>query len=145
MATLTTNTFLQRLKRTTCIERFIRRYDNDMDSVPQFHDYITDLCSQKGATPESVIKAADIERTYGHKFFNGTRRPTRDKVIQLAFGFGMDSDDTQNLLLIARKNQLHPRVKRDAIIVFALEKGHSLTSVQATLYDMGLPLLGDTK
>ena len=29
--------------------------------------------------PERVIRAASIDRTYGHQIFNGTRRPSRDK------------------------------------------------------------------
>jgi hypothetical protein len=141
----TTDTFLQELKKTTSIERFIRRKDSDMDAVPGFHEYITDLCAKKGVTPESIIRQADIERTYGHKFFNGTRQPTRDKVIQLAFGFEMNYEETQKLLIAAKKNPLHPKVKRDAVIVFALEKGHKLDAVQATLYELNIPILGESK
>jgi hypothetical protein len=142
---VTTDTFLQRLKKTTSIERFIRRHDNDMDKAPLFHEYITDLCTSKGVTPESVIKSADIERTYGHKFFNGGRQPTRDKVIQLAFGFKLNYEETKILLEAAKKSPLHPKVKRDAVIVYALEKKHSLVAVQETLYEMNIPILGELK
>ncbi|MCL1831330.1 MAG: hypothetical protein FWG45_00290 [Oscillospiraceae bacterium] len=142
---ITTDTFLQRLKKTTSIERFIRRHDGDMDKIVYFHEYITALCVKKDVTPESVIKAADIERTYGHKFFNGARAPTRDKVIQLAFGFRLNFDEAQDLLNAAKKNALHPKVKRDAVIVYALEKKHGLIAVQETLYEMNLPLLGELK
>jgi transcriptional regulator with XRE-family HTH domain len=143
MNKITTDTFLKMLKKTTSIERFIRRNDKDMDRTVLFHEYIADLCKQKNITPESVIKAADIERTYGHKFFNGSRKPTRDKVIQLAFGFGLTFEETQNLLAAAKKNPLHPKVKRDAVIVYALEKKHSLIAVQETLYEIGVPIIGE--
>jgi hypothetical protein len=145
MNEITTDTFLQRLKKTTSIQRFIRRNDGDMDSVTTFHEYINGLCFQKDVTPESVFKRADIERTYGHKFFNGTRQPTRDKVIQLAFGFSLSFDETQKLLSISKKNPLHPKVKRDAVIVFALEKNQDLIAVQETLHELKLPLLGEIK
>jgi macrodomain Ter protein organizer (MatP/YcbG family) len=143
--TITTNTFLQQLKKTTSIERFINRNNQVLDRTPTFCECLIDLCKQKKITPESVIKKADIERTYGHKFFNGTRQPTRDKVIQLAFGFEMDFNETQNLLSAATKNALHPKVKRDAVIVYALEKKHNLVAVQATLHELNLPLLGELK
>jgi macrodomain Ter protein organizer (MatP/YcbG family) len=142
---ITTDTFLQRLKRTTSIERFIRRHDKDMDRTPLLHEHLTFLCAQRNITPESVIKASDIERTYGHKFFNGARQPTRDKVIQLAFGFGMNFTETQELLAIAKKSALHPKVKRDAVITYALEKKHNLMSVQETLHELEIPLLGELK
>jgi transcriptional regulator with XRE-family HTH domain len=137
-----TNTLLQRLFKTTSIDRFIRRYDEDMSHFPSFKKYINDLCTDKGVTAESIIKKADIERTYGHQLFNGTRKPSRDKVLQLAFGFEAGYEETQKLLSVARKSALHPKVKRDAAIIFALEKGLDIIAVQSTLFELGIPILG---
>jgi len=137
-----TDTLLQRLMKTTSIGRFLRRYNTDANRFPALSEYITDLCAKKGVSAESVIKKADIERTYGHKFFNGSRIPSRDKVLQLAFGFELNFEQTQRLLTVARQSLLHPRVKRDAVIIFVLKKGYGLAEAQAVLNDLSLPALG---
>ena len=102
---------LRRLFNTTDLEKFIERNAGEME-IPSFHAYITNICKSIGQVPEQVIKQAGIERTYGHQLFNGTRKPSRDKVIQLAFGFKLDLDDTQKLLQIAQKSPLYPKIKR---------------------------------
>jgi len=142
---ITTNTLLNRLSRTSSLNRFIKRYDGEMENTPVFTEYITALCEEKKITPESVIKKSDIERTYGHKLFNGSRNPTRDRVIQLAFGFGMNYDEAQRFLAISQESALYAKIKRDAVIIFALKNNYNIEAVQSALFDFSLPLLGKVR
>jgi transcriptional regulator with XRE-family HTH domain len=138
---LKTDELLNRLTKTGSINRFIKRYGEYMESVP-FHEYIAGLCEEKGITPAIVIERSGIERTFGHQLFNGRRNPSRDKVIQLAFGFGMNVDETRILLQTAGKSALYPRIKRDAVVIYALEKGLSFGDVQETLSELSIPMIG---
>ncbi len=138
---LSTSTMLQRIFKTTSIGRFIKRYDKQMENAP-FHIYISRLCENRNIVPERVIRKSGIERTYGHQLFNGRRKPSRDKVLQLAFGLGMNYNEVQELLKVARKSALYPRVKRDAVIIYALKRRLSFEDVQTTLFELSLPLLG---
>ena len=83
--------------------------------------------------------------SYGHRLFAGGRNPSRDTVLQLAFGFELDPEGAQELLKIARAAQLHPKVKRDAVIAFCLHRGQSLIEAQQALMDHGLPILGGAR
>ena len=139
---ITTSKLLQSLFKTASLNRFFRRLDDSDCSIPPFHEYINALCAEKGVPQEHIVKKADIERTYGHQLFRGARTPSRDKVIQLAFGFDMGYEETQKLLSVARKSTLHPKVKRDAVIIYALEHELSFNDVQATLFDLDIKLLG---
>lgn len=141
---ISTSTLLQRLFKTRHIGTFIKRYDTQM-SPPPFYQHLKNLCESKGVLPAHVIAKSGIERTFGHQLFNGTRNPSRDKVLQLAFGFEMNYQETRELLNVARKSALHPRIRRDAIIMYALENKHSLDDTQATLADFSLPLLGEDR
>jgi hypothetical protein len=138
---ITTSTLLRRLFKTGSISRFIRHYSEQARSIP-FNVYIGRICDEKGTVPERVILKSGIARTYGHQIFNGTRKPSRDKVLQLAFGFGMDYDEAQELLKAARKSPLYPKVERDAVMIYALKNGFGLCEVQATLAEVSLPMLG---
>jgi len=136
-----TSNLFYKLFKAVSLKAFVDDNVQEM-VVPQFHTYITELCREWGRVPEQVIKQAAIERTYGHQLFNGTRKPSRDKVIQLAFGLGLDVDHAQYLLKLAQKSALYPKIKRDAAILFCLIKHKSVIETQGMLQELGLPLLG---
>ncbi len=136
-----TSSLLRRLINTSDLEEFMERNASEM-GIPAFHVYITDLCKSQGKIPEQVIRQAGIERSYGHQLFNGTRKPSRDKVIQLAFGLELDLDDTQKLLQIAQKNPLYPKIKRDAAVLYCINNRKDILETQSVLMNLGLTLLG---
>ncbi len=136
-----TSALFRRIFNAKDLEEFMERNAHEME-LPAFHDYITNLCKTTGQVPEQVIHRAGIERTYGHQLFNGTRKPSRDKVIQLAFGFKFDVEDTQTLLQIAQKNPLYPKIKRDAAIIYCITHHQDVFETQSVLDSLGLTLLG---
>jgi len=139
---MTTSTLLGRLFKTGNVGNFIEHNNKEMDTA-SFSDYLSSLCDRKNMLPSYVISKSDIERSYGYQLFKGRRTPSRDKVIQLAFGFGMGYEEAQELLKAARMSPLYPRIKRDAVIIYALKRGIKLVDVQVTLEELGLPLIGE--
>jgi hypothetical protein len=135
------SSIFRKLFKSPNIETFLKSTEDDM-WLPPFNVYITELCKQRDQVPEHVIRNSALERTFGHQLFNGTRKPSRDKVIELAFGFEMDIDETQQLLRIAQKSQLYPKIKRDAVILHCIQNKKSILETQSKLQDLGLTLLG---
>lgn len=136
-----TSTLFRRLFKVSNLQEFIDINATAME-IPSFHIYITDLCQSMKYIPAQVIKNASIERTYGHQIFNGTRNPSRDKVIQLAFGLGLNLDGTQKLLKAAQKSLLYPKIKRDAVIIYCINNNMDIIESQGVLEALGLTLLG---
>ena len=139
-ANISTQELWARLFKAPSIGRFLDEHSGM--ALPMFSDYIAQLASERGEKHEAVIARAGIERTFGYRLFNGTRNPSRDTVLQIAFGFGLDCDETQQLLKVAGMSPLHPKVKRDAVVAYCLHNGRSLMDVQELLHNNGLPLLG---
>ena len=108
-----------------------------------FGEYIRSLCKQKGLVRERVIQRSGIERTYGHQIFRGIREPSRDKVLQLAIGFGLNPEEAGKLLRIAGKSSLYPKIKRDAAILFCIQRGKTIIETQLLLEHLGFSQLGD--
>jgi transcriptional regulator with XRE-family HTH domain len=139
-----TTALFNSLLKTSNLEQFIDKNAEAMQLRP-FSQYITELCRDRGEVPEQVIKRANIERSFGHQVFRGSRNPSRDTVLQLAFGLGADVDTAQELLKHARMSALYPRVKRDAAIIYCLHNQFPLTDAQRVLFEMDLPLMGGSR
>lgn len=137
-----TSDFLRRLFKSPDLKTFIQSHADEME-LPPFHVYISNMCKTNGRVPEQIIKRAGIERTYGHQLFNGTRNPSRDKVIQIAFGLELDVEGTQKLLRIAQANSLYPKIKRDAAILYCIENRKDVLETQSMLQSLDLTLLGE--
>lgn len=136
-----TDALLEQLFKTASLSHFLGRNDGVMQAQ-SFQNYLCSLCEEKGLVREHIIKRANLDRTYGHQIFRGIKKPSRDKVIQLAFGFPLTVEETQKLLCIAGKSPLYPRLKRDAAILFCLNRRESMVEVQLLLHSLGLSQLG---
>ena len=139
-----TNTLMKRLFKAADLDTYLEGNESNLHS-PDFYTLLKQACEKRDMLPAQAIERSQIERTYGHQLFNGTRRPSRDKVIQLALGLGLNVDETQRLLRAAGKSQLYPRLKRDAVILYALQKKLPILTVQESLTKYGLTLLGGQK
>lgn len=137
-----TDTLIRELQKEKQFNNFCRKNDEEFAEI-SLCQYLEELCRDKNVVAERVINAAAIDRTYGHQLFNGTRKPSRDKAIQLAFGFGLSVEETQRLLHAADKGALYPRIKRDAAIIFALSKGMSFMEAQDFLFSIGVEIIGE--
>ena len=138
---LSTEELLALLFKTSSLPLFLEGEISDI-TLPAFHEYISSLCIAQNDIPEHVIQRSGLEKSFGHQLFSGRRTPSRDTVLQLAFGFSLSVTDTQELLKVARKSPLYPRVKRDSAIIYCLFHGKSIVDTQIILHDLDLPILG---
>lgn len=143
-AGISTSALFDLLFKSSSLQQFMEKNGHEMH-LPSFNQYITRLCAEKGEVPERIIKRANIERSFGHQLFKGTKRPSRDTVLQLAFGFEADVATAQDLLKHAGMSALYPRVKRDTAIIYCLHNGFTILGTQEILHEMDLPIIGGGK
>lgn len=101
-----------------------------------FSVWLLDLVGSKGIDRMSVIRNAGLNQTYGYQIFAGERRPSRDKLIQLAFGLDLDAQDTCELLERGGMSALRPNCRRDVVISFCLEHGLDMSECDDILWDI---------
>ncbi|MBR3241605.1 MAG: hypothetical protein IKF90_02755 [Parasporobacterium sp.] len=94
---ISTSELWAKLFRSASVERYLAG-SVDMQELPLFSEYISMLAEERNEKAEAVIRRGEIESSFGHKLFSGTRNPSRDTVLQLAFGFELNADETQQLL-----------------------------------------------
>ena len=80
------------------------------------------LLKKYGRERKEVIKKSKLDNIYAYQIFAGKKNPKREKLIQLAFGFPLTVEDTNQLLEIGGYNALYIRDKRDAVCMYCLER-----------------------
>jgi len=136
-----TDELLTLLFKERSLEQFLQRNESAW-LLPSFQEFLSGWCKQHQEVPEQVIRRANLEKSFGHQLFSGKRKPSRDTVLQLAFAMKLTVQETQEMLRIARKSLLYPRIKRDAVIIYCIYNRISLADTEIILDDLELPILG---
>ena len=106
-----------------------------------FHQYIEELLQAKDMQASQLIQNAQLQRTYGYQILNGTKNPGRDKVIAICLTLTLSLEESQRALTLAKEGVLYPKNRRDAVIIFAINKGFSVQEANELLYSVGEEIL----
>ena len=141
METKTTEELNHEIKAATDIEDYLFENRENMLSrnLPL---YLEELLAQKGLSRAQVVRDSLLDRAYAYQIFSGEKTPSRDKLLALAFGLTLTGEETQRMLKISCNRELYARDTRDALILFALERGKTILDVNESLYDHGFTVLG---
>lgn len=113
---------------------FADKHDIGTRSMP---DYLQQLLDEKGLVRADVIRRAGLNETFGYQIFMGQRGASRNKVLQIAFAMGLSLKEADRLLQAAGANELYCKNRRDAIIIFCLDRGCDLQKTDEELYRFG--------
>jgi hypothetical protein len=107
-----TSELINQLKKEKDINAFLAEHENSFIKKPLVH-YLNELLDKYQLRKADVISKTGMANVYGYQIFDGRREPKRDKVLQIAIGFGLSMEDTQKLLRNAGYNDLYPKSRRD--------------------------------
>lgn len=106
-----------------------------------FSEYITSKMNEQNLSAAELIAASQIQRNYGYQILNGTRKPSRDKVLALCLALKLNLPDAGRALTLAQLGQLYPKNRRDSILIFSLNKRLSVLQTNELLLEMKEELL----
>jgi len=124
------------LDSKSSINQYIDECAQDL-VCPPFTEQLTRLLEDKGLTRSDVINKAQIYQRYGYEIFKGTKKPSRDKVLQLCLAMELDTKESQHLLNSAGVSELYLRNQRDSIIYFCIKNHKSVMECNELLLDYG--------
>lgn len=106
-------------------------YMNENESSFVYHtlnDFWDSMCDKSGMSKSNIINKSEFNYSFFYDVINGRKIPARDKIIRLALTMDLNLDDCQQALRLSDKALLYPRIKRDSIIIFAVN--NSLTILE---------------
>lgn len=117
--------------------------DELLKEIPDltFVDYLETLLEQRSITKGDLIVQTTLDRTYAYQIMNGSKNPSQDKVIQFALALRLNLHDTNVLLTLSKNESLYPKIKRDALIIFCINKHYSVIQTNQLLDDYHYSIL----
>lgn len=131
-----TGELLNEAAQTGDISRFLQRNEGELlaQTVP---DYLNTLRHQKDMKIAQIIEGSQ-RGDYVYKVFRGERPANRDLLVCVSLAMGLNLDEAQALLRVARFSSLDPRDKRDSVVIFCLAKGATVMQMNEVLQDLEL-------
>lgn len=125
----------QRIQEMNSFEEFEKFYTYDLiDGNDLLAEYLTELLGRYKAKADVVSIKIGYSHDYVRKIAVGERKdPRRDVLLAICTYINATVEETQVLLRYAGQQPLYARRKRDAIIWFALEKGHDFEELNKFL------------
>ena len=127
---------MQMLNAEKTIENYLTSNTDELLNVST-GAYLNQLLTEYGKMKNDVVAGSGLNQIYAYQIFAGTKRPSRDKLIALIFGFPLELDDAQRLLRIGGVSELYPRIRRDSIVLFGLKNRLSVHDLDDLLFEMG--------
>jgi transcriptional regulator with XRE-family HTH domain len=106
-------------------------------------DYLNQWLLLKKLTKSTVLRRAGITEATGYQYFDGKRNPSREKVIALAIGLELSFEETNELMKKSGYAQLYPKHPWDAVVIYGLIHGLTITEIDLHLYEEGLSTFGE--
>lgn len=110
------------------------------DDIRSFFDMLLDETGQKKS---EIIRKANLSRAYGYQLMEGRRRGKRDYYLLIALAMALDLKTTQRMLSITQCGALHPLIKRDAAVIFAINHDYDIFQTFEFMSSLGLLPLDD--
>lgn len=129
-----TEDLLARLLASESPEAYLDQGDTIDRSLP---DYLGELLADRGVKRADVVRASGLNATFLYDIFAGKSLPSRDNAIMLAFGLRCSLRETQRLLRLSGAAELWPKTRRDAIIIWCVERGMSRALCDDELWRLG--------
>lgn len=106
-------------------------------------EYLEKVFKEKKLSKSTVIKNANLDRSYAYEILRGDKKPSRDKILQLCIGGSFTLEETNKALKIGNCGELYPKIMRDSIIIFGINKNLDVLHINELLYSYNVALLGE--
>ena len=131
-----TEELLNELQKAEDVFAFTKENEEEMESI-SLTELLEQFLTKYQKQTKEVIRDAGMDTTYGYQIFDGRKKPRRDKLLQLAFGFPLTVEEANRMFRAAGVSDLYVRCKRDTICMYCLQQKMTVDECNALLYQAG--------
>ena len=123
------------------LDEYLEKIDKYKDL--NYLDYYLTVTKDHSVSKNDIVKYSGINRTYCYQMLNGTRKPGRDNAISLSIAGKLNIAETVRYLELLELATLYPKDMRDSIIIYAINRGLTITETNELLYSKKEKTLGE--
>lgn len=114
--------------------------ESNSDSLIEINlkKFWNDVVNNSGMSKSDIINKSDFGYVYFYDVINGRKIPSTDKIVRLALAMKMTLEQCQTALKYSGKSPLYPRLKRDSILIFAINHNYDIYQTVELLLNEGL-------
>lgn len=135
-----TDVLYNELKKAKDPSAFLEANSKEMQEIG-VSDYLNELMEKYRIKIPDIIARVNIAASYVYQIFEGNRNAGRDKLIQIAIAIRTTVDEADRLLHAGGYCELYVRSRRDALIMFSMDKGFDVIQTNELLEKNGEKLL----
>ena len=118
---MTTSQLLSFIKKSEDFSEVTETFHNN-EEEPVFCHFLYQLMEKYKMTPKEIISSSGIERSYFYHILSGQKIPGRNMILRICLCMHATRTETNQLLRLARQGALYAKIRRDAAIIFSIEK-----------------------
>ena len=122
---ITTSQLLSLIKKSGTFSEITEVF-HDNEEIPVFCHFLYELMEKHNITPTEIIGLSSIERSYFYHILSGQKLPGRNMILRICLCLRATLAETNQLLRLAQQGVLYPKIRRDAAIIFAIEKKYTM-------------------
>ena len=122
---ITTSQLLSAIKKSAQFSDVTKFY-HDVTNDPVFCHYLYDAMEKHHFSAKGIISASGIERSYFYHILSGQKMPGRNMILRISLCMKATLAETNQLLRLSNQGTLYAKVRRDAAIIFAIEKKYTM-------------------
>lgn len=139
-SSLTTSQLLSIIKKSGRFSDVTESF-HDQEEEPVFCHFLYELMDKHQLTAKDIISRSGIERSYFYHILSGQKKPGRNIILRICLCMSATLAETNQLLRLGHQGSLYPKVRRDAAIIFAIEKKFTMQQTNEFLIqEQELPL-----
>lgn len=120
---MATEELANRLKECESIDAFLQEHRGFFDERA-FQDYLERLMAGRGLNASRLADLSGVSTPYVCNLRGGSRSaPRKDMLLKLAFAMRLGVDEANRLLALGGSAPLYPKIRRESIAIYCLNRG----------------------
>ncbi len=132
---ITTSQMLVRIRQSGHFSEAIAVHDEA--EQPTFSQYLYELMEARRLSAQDMIGRTGIHRSYYYAVLAGQKVPQKNVILRIALGMRCSLSECNQLLRLAGFSPLYPRMRRDTVLIYAVDHKSTIQETNEMLNQAG--------
>ena len=135
----TTSQRLLQIRRSGTFREMLDTHDPTEE--PSLCQYLYQLMEEKHLSAREMITDTGVHKSYFYAVLAGQKTPGKNIILRFSLALHCTLNETNRLLRLAGLSDLYPLLRRDAVLIYAVEQKSGVQKANELLEEAGEELL----